>query len=612
MSDFTVEFRNRDGTERATYPWPEVIVESWQNRAYGQSFKANILVRGDPLDLAEFMTMLRCPVIIWDVERGKAVWWGYLEESTVFDGKFRLTTNIRDMANNVKVYYTFGGAREETDWSQNDNSVTEYGQKDLILAPSIDMTSAQAVVYRNTALAARAKPPISPPIAEQGLPYARLIARGWDETLTWQYYEQLAGKESYEEVDSFYGREIGELNDDWTHCAQSFKIISTTTWAAYDVYIRIRQEGSVSGNVTVALKNNSVISPAAASLASSVLTPGDIPEYHEWVHFELDAQPVLAVDTIYWITVKKVGTGSAFYVVDGNESEGYNRSGWVAGNFLRGKTAIIIDIWDEWVGQPMDMNFIVLGKEATTTQIETLISTVGSLLTDTIITDASGLSTNQFRIGDKTGYNEMIELCEFGTTNGLRILFRVLEDRQVELYEEPALYAADYSIDEYGTIRDNLGNHILPQDCPVGMWLRYESDWISNVDTTKINNAGFVFVEQAEYNVAKNEYKIISVRDTNTLDDLLGSDDGGEMTRTATLAQKLRSWIINIAREAFGDHRSSAYPDTVIVAKTGAPTAVYTRQTRPIESDGWDFSQGIVMYEDRPTSWEDESVWYYD
>jgi len=513
--NLTVEFLNRDNTERTVWPWRKVSVVRYSKSAFGGPLKAVLRAYGNILDLWEFMEMLRCPVTITDQERAKAVWWGYINKVTINTNGEERSASLDGMANNIAVGYTLSGFDGKTAYSANAASVAEYGTKDLLLTIR-DRTDTQAQVLRDTELGRRKYPSISlPTYAFTRVDYAEIECLGWYEAFSWRYYSQDEGEQAYTDLDSWYGREIGE--DERPQCAQEFILTSTAGWTADTIWLRITKRGSPTDNIVIRLKADNAGEPAAGDLATCTLAHTAVGNYMSWVECTLSAPVALSTGTSYWISAEKSGAISTanFYILDGNASRGAN------GDFMLN--------WDTggWKDKTtMHMNYRVTGKTATTAQIGEIVTESGQFLVTSDIVDASGVNVPKFRDGDNTAMYEINELLNIGTTSNLRLLARVLENRHLEVYEEPPQFEADYSRDTNGIIRDNLDVVVPNVDCPVGAWMKFESNIPSSVDTSKLINADYVFVEEAEYIADGWQYRIIRTRDVDPLNDLFGVKDG--------------------------------------------------------------------------------------
>ncbi|GIV73532.1 hypothetical protein [Caldilinea sp.] len=164
---------------------------SWT--AVGGPEQAEVAVAGPPMALWNLLGWLRYPVVVHN-GLGEPVWWGYVAEVTVAVGGVGLGVSLDSMYNRVAVAFSYVepgsqtvGTRETTDWSQDDDSAAEYGMKELLA--SVDgATVAQAENARDVLLAQHRLPVPVVEMADGGELEARLLCRGWWETLRWRYY----------------------------------------------------------------------------------------------------------------------------------------------------------------------------------------------------------------------------------------------------------------------------------------------------------------------------------------------------------------------------------------------------------------------------------------
>lgn len=140
----------------------------------------------------EIFNWLRCPVMITN-RREEVVWWGYIARAEMALGSVGLSVSLDSMYNRIAVAYSYVeagsasvGERRTTAWTQDDDSVNEYGQKELLA--SVDgATTSQADSVRDALLSQRKLPQAVPRPAQEGQ-QIRLTCRGWWTTLAWRYY----------------------------------------------------------------------------------------------------------------------------------------------------------------------------------------------------------------------------------------------------------------------------------------------------------------------------------------------------------------------------------------------------------------------------------------
>jgi len=518
----TVEFLERDFSDRVSYPWESVEVNNYINSSYGGPKVANLTVRGDSLALWKLAEMMRAPVIISDHKKAKPVWWGYIESVTLQIDGVRRTVSIQHMANRVAVAYTADKDRQTTTFASDSGSATEYGKKEVMMS-AIELTSTEADSFRDTVLQQRKYPNISVPLTSQADNFATIKCKGWWETLSWQYYSAAAGREEYTDLDGFMGFEMARTGDVRPRCAQSFTNSAGSNWDATEIYIRARkEEGGVglTDQLEVYLYSDTGGVPNA-SLGWGKVEAADIGAYMGWEEFTLDSDVTLVNGTTYWIVVQNESYPSKdaddYYVVDGAAAEGYQNGSFMVYNDNSSG-------WEAWP-ESMDMNFKVSGESEITTQITNIITDAGEFILATDVIDTSGLEINPYRDGDNTAQFEIIELLNKGTTNDRRLLAKVLPNLHLEVYEEAARYDEDYSLSKYG-IKDATGTEVLPSECPVGAWMQYEDAVPTSINVDRLSNANSVFVEEAEYIARTDEYKILKTRDISKFKDLFGMSDG--------------------------------------------------------------------------------------
>ena len=535
----SVQFYNRDGTTRIPPNGVKVSVEQYSRAAVGGPKYASLRIDGSLDNVWEFAEMLRCPIEIMDDKRAEVVWWGYLSEVSIYDKQTKFTISLDEMANKVAVAYTLNNERATTAWATNTDSTAEYGTKELLLTSS-NLTDTQAQQYRDTELEARKYPVTSVPVIfSGGEVYGELVCRGWWSTLEWRHYTQLKGLEAFDDIDNWYGREIGE--DGRPIAAQSFTVSATSNWDAESVWLRVRKVGSPADNLQVSVYTNSGGEPSVLQQTGTV-AGGSIGTSTAWIEFSLGAAVTLTAGGTYWIYISRSGTVDAdnYYIVDGNGSAAYS-----GGAMLIYNTAG--SAWETW-SYPCDINFRVTGTTTTTAQIGDIISDVGEFIVGSHIIDASGVSIVPYRSGDQTAQYELSALLDIGTTNDRRLLARVTRARQLWVEDEPARHEADYRMDKRGRIYDDNDNEILPSDCPAGMWLRYKDVIPATVNVSKLTNASYVFVEEAEYDAIRDIYKIVRTRTV----DPFGLGTLRDRTPSA-IAAELAPFIVDAVHNVIGD-----------------------------------------------------------
>lgn len=179
-------------------------VERLTWRAMGGPKLAQVRARGRREDVWGLLNLLRCPVLIYD-ETAKSKWWGMAKSVEVQESGVSVKVSLDSMANRVRVYYgSLSGAgiigeQAVTDWVEDTDSSGEYGDKERQGHLS-QATDEQAEAYA-AAILGRVKYPVASYSFESLQEVSALIeCMGWWDTLEWVFYEQLNGKEGYEDV----------------------------------------------------------------------------------------------------------------------------------------------------------------------------------------------------------------------------------------------------------------------------------------------------------------------------------------------------------------------------------------------------------------------------
>jgi hypothetical protein len=517
-----VLFKRRDFTDLAVQPNVEFEVERYSRSVFGGSKRTRIRATGKAEELFGLISHLREPTEIIN-ETGDCIWNGYVHGVSVDTEIGSYSVSLDSMFNNISVAYTDGdNIRHTTDWASDTGSDDEYGTKELRLSKA-DITDGDATQTGNVYLENSKYPTPSIMFGRGGLGTAVLDCRGWYDTLEWKYYENLTGKESYEDLGRG-GREVGE--DDRPIMAQSFQIEADTAWDATSIWLRVWYQGDdapPTDNLVVSLKSDTAGEPDT-TLASCTLGPTAFGEYADWIEFELSTAVTLSTSTTYWIHVEKSGaiTPTKYYMVDTNYDAGYERGTLFLYNTNTSSWGE--DIHRDWG----DMLFIVAGDTATTTQITTLVTDCGQFLQGTIIEDASGLDSNAYRDGDSSGLYEIERLLKSGTTNDRRLLCEVSRNRYLRVYEEDAEpdISDSYALNKKGQLLTSALTPIDPTLCTVGVWCHLQDVIPASVDFSLVSDPSLFFIDEAEYDVRTGEYNILSTRNQEQLLDIGGVIQG--------------------------------------------------------------------------------------
>lgn len=480
---------------------------------------ATIQASGTRAALFELVNHLRAPVEILN-DLGEAVWWGYFSELVVNLKGINFGVDLKSMYNNVAVAYTDQNIRLTTQWSGDADSIDEYGQKEILLSKS-DVTEADALQRRDTALASTKYPIPTLKFSGGENVTATITCKGWISTLEWRYYFNACGKESYETTGEG-GREIGE--DDRPMLAQSFRILATTAWNATSVWVRPWKQGMdgdlPTDDLVISIKADSAGVPGA-TLASGLLNATAIGTSADWLEFVLDGAVTLTPGTTYWIHVKRSGAvdETRYFMVDTNRAAGYER----------GKIFLWNEPLDKW-GEDFvnwgDLLFKLVGNVDNSIQIGTLVSTCGEFFAGSIIEDAAGPASNPYRDGDTLGSYELEKLLNAGTIHNRRLLCEVTRSRYLRVYEEPARPAearSSYALNEAGEVMMENLTAMDQSLCPVGIWCHLQDVIPASVDLERVADPSLFIIDEAEFG---GTYNILATRDQSDALDIGGIIQG--------------------------------------------------------------------------------------
>jgi len=517
-------FKNRDFSDMIIQPGVEITIDRYSWASFGGPEAATIQAAGSSYDLFKLINNLRAPVEIIN-DLGEAVWWGYLSELTIHIGNINYGVDLETMYNNLAVAYTDQGIRYTTEWSGDSESIGEYGQKEILLSKS-DVTEADALQCRDTYLANTKYPIPTLKFSSGEAATATLTLKGWYKTLSWRYYANAVGKESYETTGTG-GREVGE--DDRPKLAQSFRIGASTAWAATSIWLRVWKQGT-DGNlpidelqVYILADNNG---PRGEILAANQTLAADIGTSADWMEFVLTTPVLLQPGVTYWIEVNRSGNidASAYYMLDTNIDAGYPRGQMYLWNESMFK-------WGPDVngGNWGDLLFKLVGDTQTSDQIATLVATVGQFFEGTIMENESGLESNPYRNGDTVGSYELEKLLNTGTVNDRRMLCEVTRSRYLRVYEEPAKPSnarASYALNADGVLMMENLTAMDQSLCPVGIWCHLQDVIPASVDLSLISDPTLFLVEEAEYDVKAKKYNILATRNQSDAMDIGGTVQG--------------------------------------------------------------------------------------
>lgn len=249
-----------------------------------------------------------------------------------------------------------------------------------------------------------------------------------------------------------------------TAIAQSFQI--DAAWDCASIGIKLGKVESPTGTLTLALCSDSGGNPGS-TLVSATYDEADLPDSMGWVTFTFASRQALAASTTYWIKLTSTATPSTvnYVSVDVNEDLGYTDGAMKVYDYH-------LASWVTFSPGDADMLFSVNGESETTEQLSEMFAD-WQFQSSVKIKDASGVYQNQYRDGEATIYDCIMELLEAGTTNNRRLLFTIDDQLNVVVYEEEAKPSAPINSAYFyypdGTIHERFGLDISHQ-APCGDW----------------------------------------------------------------------------------------------------------------------------------------------
>lgn len=544
-------------------------------RAIGGPAEATIGVSGPKVELWKLVERLRCPVSISAL--GDVIWSGYIESATIKSGKFNVTVSLESMSNRVCVTYaevnTAGtvGERKTTTWYQDDDSVATYGTKEQVLSLS-QGTAEEAENRAQTKLSQLRYPMRTVSLSGAGTltggqveaePSAEITCKGWWSTLGWKKYQNLNGKESYEEA----GSGLMALGKGVTTNVISFETGDTQKIKATDKTMTkfsanevIYVSGSTSNNGTYtissirdvdgggsyAIVEEAVVNEAAgdnvtmrsatktaqsfqintaegwlgAFLRIRVKKEGD-PQDNLTISLCADAAGLpgsalasgslagTAVDeNLNWVEAAlssrvMLEPGTSYWIV-------VERSGAIdADNYYKvdanedlGYSRGAMKIYDgaTWVDRVPDADMLFqVGGVAETSDQVSEMIGSGQFFSGQDVFVASGIYSSPYREGDQSALNCIEELLGSGTTNLRRMMATVDDQRRVLVSEEPVEGSADYLLYENEELHDPFDRTLQKWAYPAGVWARLVDVIPGGVDTSRVADPSIVFIEEVTY-----------------------------------------------------------------------------------------------------------------
>lgn len=138
---------------------------------------------------------------------------------------------------------------------------------------------------------------------------------------------------------------------------------------------------------------------------------------------------------------------------------------------------------------------------ATTAQIRAIVTSAGQFFRGTLIENASGISSNQYRDGTQNALTQISELLNAGTTAIKPLLARVDKDRYLHVYQRQA-ESPEYLMRNDGNLETLLGQTVKPSHCVNAAWVRIRDipDILGGLSAMRN-----FFIESAEYNAEQDK-----------------------------------------------------------------------------------------------------------
>jgi hypothetical protein len=497
-------------TETLIIPGLKLTPVRYGKRAIGGPYRAELRGEGDELAMWNGMSALGAGVEIYS-DLGDRVWWGQLYEATLTIGVVTIHVSLDDIKNRIKIAYTTidpttgdKSGRIETDWEYDSDSIMRYGLSEMVY--SVDGASETEALYlrRNLLLALKDPKPAIDSVSGTagGAPTLTFHCRGWWETLDRRYFFRKYSEYGYKDTG------VGEMwlglpSPDTGKVAQSFQV--TDAMSLKYVFIGIGKGENPTDNVCVKIHSDTTGSPGTLLGTSENIAGTSLTDSYIWTRFTFTTTISLSASTTYWIVVERTGSLDAvnWYKVDTNQACGYSS----------GAFKIYVSSWAS-VSPDTDMNFAVSDADITadidsTALMEIIIEEYGAVVdvNTAEVIDTSGIDVSPSRDGSKTALAEITELLEKGSTNYRRMLARVLENRRVEIYEEPASTASGW-IDREGRLYSMYGSPIRDETCPVAMWIGLRGVVPLGAAFGNISTNTCFWIEECEYDVGTKKLTI--------------------------------------------------------------------------------------------------------
>lgn len=416
--------------------------------AFGGPDQAFLSAHGTVRNLLELASLLRCGVLVSD-PYNSPVWWGYVDEVTVFLERVQVRVSLENLFNQVRVQYSFISPdnkladQYETDSVTNPQSQREFGVKETILHGT-DLDDDFAESLRDTFLSLHAWPTSElSQHSESDQVHAELHCSGWFKTLAWQ---------SYQNQDGFYANygpgpgvfAFGESSNHRLAC-QSF-----TPGVACDLkyaYFKVRKEGSPTHNLTAQLREDSSGYPQSVLTTSEAVPAASIgSQGYSWVKFTWATPYTLTGGQKYWISLNPGGVdGLNYYLLKIDENMNYVGFGGKYYDQSAGTWYKLPSVTAP--GSRPDVYIRVVCISDTGEQLAD-IAAAGDQFFTKITSLVTGIQASPYRMNGYDCLEEIEALLNLGTSNQRLVLARVTPERRLTFYEQPNPDEADLYMDD--------------------------------------------------------------------------------------------------------------------------------------------------------------------
>lgn len=464
---FRVVFEGREFA-RISQPPVRLQLERMVWTAFGGAERAQVRACGSPASLEGLTYWLRCPVVIYN-QLDTPVWWGFLNEVSVFGETGAVSTSLEGTANRVAVYHSSLAPLDQpaesclTAWADDTLSQARYGVMEKIIRRA-HVDEVHALQLRDLSLAQLKDPQVRLHLQPEGQSgQALLDCRGWMQTLAWKTWQTQAGM-----IANTVGQDGTQVLGDYLSNARlAQSILHGIALNINSVDVRVRRQGSPTDNLTLSVQADSGGQPSGFDMRSASLAGSSLEdERFPWVRFNF-AKPVsLAANTPYWLVLSRSGSyASGNYYVFGVD----------AGlSYLDGTFRIYNASISAWVPRSpaCDLVFRVLGVRETSQQLADIYAESSQFFTGLELRASSGVFTPPYAVGMGSCLAEFERLLRLGTVNNLLMTAHVTPERRLVVSEQPEQGVRDHFVDAQGRYYDSYGNLLLPGVLPVGEWVR--------------------------------------------------------------------------------------------------------------------------------------------